>query len=524
MSSDLFAAFAPQPASATSPSTSDADRAAASGPHAPPQSSQPFSFFDDLGAPEAGRGNAQSQTAPKASKDGLIWSSFESSRPKDVPAVSEDGDDWGDFEGAPEAQPSPSMAAGSGSQRAYRLTQRPEPLATPVAHNAHIVTARSEQGVGFPVIHGLPSAVTSRPSSQKPTRAEPTQAFTNQDLSGRGLSVLFDATELEAGDDDFGDFETPVVPHSTVSADARINPWSNQANQPISIAVLDTPSASFKSISQPSPTKQETQSWDEFAEWDENSPKAANDTSNTVDTPVLTFPSMMPSSNSASSDNEPPPTNIPPPGVLLSLFPLLFSEAQTQLFKPMAAQTYQMKNRILSDHTTVGFLQGYLAIATVAARVIAGRKLRWKRDAHLAQGMRVGPASSRATSGMKLTGIDKSEMNKEEREVLDVVRAWKDQVGRLRSAVAAANAINPGCLGPVPDIQEAMPVKLLSEADGGVPAPKQCALCGLKREERVAKVDVAVEDSFGEWWVEQTRMHRGCKNFWEKNKDVLRQR
>jgi hypothetical protein len=188
---------------------------------------------------------------------------------------------------------------------------------------------------------------------------------------------------------------------------------------------------------------------------------------------------------------------------------MLFSEAQERLFKPMAAQTFSMKNRILSDPNTIDFLRGYLAIAVVVARVIAGRKLRWKRDVHLAQGMRLGPASSRATSGMKLRGIDKSEINKEEREALDVVRAWKDQIGRLRSAVAAANAIKPGCLGPVPDIQEVLPVKVLREAEGGVPAPQQCALCGLKREERVAKVDLAVEDSFGEWWVEQTRMHRG---------------
>ncbi|KAF2488779.1 hypothetical protein BU16DRAFT_553581 [Lophium mytilinum] len=482
MSSDLFAAFAPQSVSDTSSSTLDADRIAASGSHPPPQSSQPFSFFDGLGSPVAGRGISQSQTGLNISKDSLAWSSLDTSRQKDV---TEDADDWGDFEGAPDLQPTAATAAGPGPHGSG-LTESTQPLAAPIVQ----------------------------------------KSFRNQDSSGRETSVLFDATELEAVDDDFGDFETPtILPHSTGSADARVKPLSSQASKPISTAILNTPPASFKPIPQPQPTEQETESWDEFAEWDENSPQAANnDTDHTTDAPVLTLPSMMPSSNSTSSDHEPPPTNIPPPGVLLGLFPLLFSGAQTQLFKPMAAQTYQMKNRILADDTTVGFLQGYLTIATVAARVIAGRKLRWKRDAHLAQGMRVGPASSRATSGMKLTGIDKSEMNKEEREVLDVVRAWKDQVGRLRSAVAAANAIKPGCLGPVPDIQEAMPVKLLSEADGGVPAPRQCALCGLKREERVAKVDTAVEDSFGEWWVEQTRMHRACKNFWEKNKDALRQR
>jgi hypothetical protein len=33
-------------------------------------------------------------------------------------------------------------------------------------------------------------------------------------------------------------------------------------------------------------------------------------------------------------------------------------------------------------------------------------------------------------------------------------------------------------------------------------------LCGLKRDERVTAADMAVEDSFGEWWIEQVNMHR----------------
>jgi len=148
-------------------------------------------------------------------------------------------------------------------------------------------------------------------------------------------------------------------------------------------------------------------------------------------------------------------------------------------------------------------------LASVAARIIAGRKLRWKRDVHLSQGMRIGPASSRATSGMKLTGIDKSENMKEEREVSDVVRIWKDQIGRLRHVVSAANQIKSGTFGAIPDLQETMPVRVLKQSEGGVPAPQPCMMCGLKREERVSAVDQAVEDSFGEWWVEQVFMHRG---------------
>jgi RNase P/RNase MRP subunit p29 len=110
---------------------------------------------------------------------------------------------------------------------------------------------------------------------------------------------------------------------------------------------------------------------------------------------------------------------------------------------------------------------------------------------------------------MKLTGIDKSENMKEEREVADVVMAWKEVIGKMRHIVSAANQAKAGSLGAVPDIQETMPVRALKQSEGGVPARLPCMLCGLKREERVGTVDQAVEDSFGEWWVEQVSMHRG---------------
>jgi len=39
----------------------------------------------------------------------------------------------------------------------------------------------------------------------------------------------------------------------------------------------------------------------------------------------------------------------------------------------------------------------------------------------------------------------------------------------------------------------------------------------LKRDERVARVEFGVEDSFGEWWVEHWG-HRTCRNFWAAQK------
>ncbi|PMD36450.1 hypothetical protein L207DRAFT_433854 [Hyaloscypha variabilis F] len=217
-----------------------------------------------------------------------------------------------------------------------------------------------------------------------------------------------------------------------------------------------------------------------------------------------------------------PPTNIPPPSVLLALFPPLFDLPQSTLFKAVANQPFSLKNRIISDPTTVDFLRAYVLIAVVAARLIAGRKLRWKRDTLLSQAMKIGPAAAGGKGGMKLTGVDKAEATREDREAADVVRAWKEQLGRLRSAVAVANSSIKDASSHlvIPEFNEAMHVKT---QEGGLTAPKPCLICGLKREERINKVDVQVEDSFGEWWVEHWG-HRACRNFWMEHESKLKHR
>ena len=219
---------------------------------------------------------------------------------------------------------------------------------------------------------------------------------------------------------------------------------------------------------------------------------------------------------------EAPPTNIPPPSIILSLFPPLFDLPQSTLFKAVADQPFSLKNRIISDPSTISFLRAYLLIATVAARIIAGRKLRWKRDTFLSQAMKIGPAAAGGKGGMKLTGVDKSEVVREDREAADVVRVWKEQLGRLKSAVAVANTSlkDTAMHLAIPEISETMHVKA---QEGGLSAPKQCLICGLKREERITKVDIAVEDSFGEWWVEHWG-HRACKNFWQEHESKLKGR
>ncbi|KAI1375041.1 hypothetical protein F4677DRAFT_152319 [Hypoxylon crocopeplum] len=214
-----------------------------------------------------------------------------------------------------------------------------------------------------------------------------------------------------------------------------------------------------------------------------------------------------------------PPTNIPPPSILLSVFPQLFEEANTSLYKPISGQSFSVKNRILSDPKTIEFLRGYLALATVAARIIAGRKLRWHRDKFLTQRMTISAAGSK---GMKLAGVDKAQAAREDRESADVVAQWKDHIGRLRSAVAAANSSMKNNVEQlkIPEISESMHIQTEKAAPT---APKGCIVCGLKRNERVSKVDYEVEDSFGEWWVDHWG-HLACKRFWLQHENALRQR
>ncbi|KAL7627010.1 hypothetical protein AAE478_003786 [Parahypoxylon ruwenzoriense] len=214
-----------------------------------------------------------------------------------------------------------------------------------------------------------------------------------------------------------------------------------------------------------------------------------------------------------------PPINIPPPSVLLSVFPQLFDQANTSLYKPVSGQPFSIKNRILSDTKTIEYLKGYLALATVVARIIAGRKLRWHRDKFLTKAMSMSAAGSK---GMKLAGVDKAQAAREDREAADVVANWKEHIGRLRSAVAAANSSMKDSAEQlkIPEISESMQIQTEKMV---LTAPKACIVCGLKRNERVSKVDYEVEDSFGEWWVDHWG-HLACKRFWLRHENALRQR
>ncbi|KAL2350910.1 hypothetical protein BJ546DRAFT_856431 [Cryomyces antarcticus] len=543
MSQDLLAEFG-----FSEPSQTRKSQSATSG-----NGQHRYSFFDDLASLNPTSGDANSQRGSTTSEvlgPGNILTTQAQTRgygatQQDVVLVDEDNDDWGDFE-----------AAEAGNTRAG--------IPAVLENEA---TSWNDSG---------PTMSTGEPSSKTRCSNTPTitqgQCFTRgsqpppfrEPPAARNLDILFDAEDFNEGND-FGDFETedatlttdPVAAPEDITdhciqtleiANSRKSP-----SQPLPSVVLSV-SGSSANLAEPTlpvstskprrlnltsalqPTQPaERADGDVWEDFSESLPVEATTLSTTSDENALPAESVIPSLPSILSNqtglttDELPPTNIPPPAVLLSLFPNLLQLARTQLFQPMAAQPYTTRNRILSSDTTISFLRGYLALATVVGRIIAGRKLRWKRDSYLSQGMRIGPASSGRSTGMKLTGIDRAENSKEEREVLDVVRIWKEQLGRLRSAVAGANnassnstTITP--LGPIPEIRETVLVSTVKETEGGLSARHQCALCGLKREERVKGVDADVQDSFGEWWVEQVSMHLTCRNFWTEHRAALRQR
>ena len=186
------------------------------------------------------------------------------------------------------------------------------------------------------------------------------------------------------------------------------------------------------------------------------------------------------------------PTNVPPPSILLRWLSELVSRMSTRL-----RSTSDAEERLRSAHCL-----------RVAARILAGRKLRWKRDKLLNQGMSI--ASAGKSKGMKLTGVDKAEAQREDREAVELVRTWQHQSGVIRGALREQ---------ALPDISTTTIVQATQPIIGG----RGCFLCGLKREERVHKVDVNVWDHFDDFWTEHWG-HTGCKLVWEQHKQSLKHR
>jgi hypothetical protein len=217
-------------------------------------------------------------------------------------------------------------------------------------------------------------------------------------------------------------------------------------------------------------------------------------------------PASTPNKGSSAPDVR--PTNIPPPLVLLQLFPSVMEGLRELKDK---GQDH------MEGETSFSLASQITRTLKVASRVIAGRTLRWKRDTILAQNTKIGPARAGKPGGMKLNSVSKGESVKEEQEAVGVIEAWRRHAPFFNTTVQSSGG------RPVPVVTEKVRIETASPAQGALKASHACAICGLKREERISKVDENVEDSFGDWWTEHWG-HTECRTFWLENSSNLHQR
>ena len=307
-------------------------------------------------------------------------------------------------------------------------------------------------------------------------------------------------------EDDWGDFSTPGI--TDVALFARHATATTQRVQ------------TQKSEIEQEPNEDD---WDAF---DNSEPEASNQTqaegppSGLAAALSTSMPRVHPppkwdllsQSTRISSIEAVRPPNIPPPAILLQLLPGVFTELRQTAIQQ--AKGLEKTTDLSSQDIAHRVIQAF----TVGARIIAGRSLRWKRDAILSQSMRIGPAASAGGGrGMKLAAIDKSESLREEREAADVVGAWEKSAHMFNTTVSKA-----GIKRPLMAFYLSVRPRLTSGVEV-LKASHACALCGINRDERVAQVDVNVEDSFGEYWIDQWG-HRDCREVWATYKHRLHQR
>lgn len=391
---------------------------------------------------------------------------------EDTPASDED-DDWGEFEGPEESaergQPSISTAIAQEAKAPAPRPQTQAPGDSKVPTTIDLLDSISLDDTA-PIAQQLP----------KP-RSKTTPQANNP------------PPEPSWDDDSFGDWGEFTDGLSTTSAPKNSTPVRTQ--QPIK----PTP---------PQPEWDDTfEDWGDFTDGPSTVPAPAPQKPTTKPTSRPSTTSPPPRSFISSTPKSPPnvrPTNIPPPSVLLELLVDLFHNLQTE-----AATAKRQPNQTAA--TTI-----YNTLET-ASRIIAGRTLRWKRDTILSQSMRIGPAGK--PGGMKLSAVNKHEDVKEEQDAVDVLSLWRERAALFNAVIQTAG------LRPIPPIPgpSALRVVTAKPEQGGIKAGHACALCALRRDERVLKIDEDVQDSFGEWWTEHWG-HTGCRMFWERNSGLLGQR
>ena len=245
------------------------------------------------------------------------------------------------------------------------------------------------------------------------------------------------------------------------------------------------------------PTAEETPTEDDWAPF-EDGQETALDFDGAVDESKQISSTSNATAPVASSDVR--PNNIPPPVILLQVLPKVFSDLSNDCRKDNPDQL----SMVLQVHKVAGYL-------------IAGRSLRWKRDNLLSQNMRIGPATTGKGGGMKLMSIDKNESLKEEREISEVLRVWQQYSHRFNRLLSHSSSKRPPMA-----LSESLRIRA-TERIGTIDSSHPCALCGLRREERVSGVDFQVNDSFGEFWIAHWG-HKDCRDFWNRSQGLLQTR
>ncbi|KAH0155690.1 hypothetical protein KCU67_g8608, partial [Aureobasidium melanogenum] len=376
----------------------------------------------------------------------------------------DDDDDFGDFE---EAEPGPKQSIQTS------LNQSPAPPVKEIKPDP-----KPEPKPAVKSAPQAPKKASGPPAIlKKATRAS--QLPSNHPFAAHA-DILFDADDYDevddaeivgswgAGDDDedFGDFETSETPVVNNNAPKPSIPTSQpRTTRPppsntVDLLGLDDPVEIPSGATQipPGPARtpkttmpprkapvtrpanmprQESMLSNDDA-WDDFETSQPSQSSPQTNTPEPTAQIRLPKDvlgdlTALPTTTGVAPSNIPPPSVLLTIFPPVLTSLAHQFLQPLSALPSSQKSQFLTTTETKTFLASYVTLAHVLGYIIAGRKSRWKRDKHLAQSMRIGPAMSGRSGGMKLTGLDKSEAGREDTEVQVVLSVWHEQAGRLKT-------------------------------------------------------------------------------------------
>lgn len=214
--------------------------------------------------------------------------------------------------------------------------------------------------------------------------------------------------------------------------------------------------------------------------------------------------------------------DLPPLSSILTPFPSIFIQPSTFLFSKLTQFPYPLRQRVLSHPQTRDFLLGTCEVARVAGRLIAGSKSRLKKT-------KLG------------RGGGDLEAQKEDREIAELVRIWKEEcAGRLKAAMVTprstmpshnysasdptAAASNPNA-SRVPELELDLKAEKVNSRGGSIldEEDRACNLCGLHQNELVGRLHEHEFGVPGRWWVRGWG-HRGCLRWWEEWEGKLTQK